>query len=219
MKLIKKFLFRQAERRLRKIPGIYRGQARFQLHYPEKYKFGIGSYGLPKIHDWNEGSTLTIGAFCSIAANVEIFLGGHHHLHWLTTYPFPTMLAKEPPVPQYGFSRGDVVIGSDVWLCSNCMILSGVTIGHGAVVAAGAVVTQNVAPYSVVAGNPAKHIKWRFDETERNTLLDIAWWEWSIDEIASVTPLLCSGNSEIRHATKATNRTRTRTDRHRWKYT
>lgn len=194
MKLIKKFLFRQAERRLRAIPGIFRGQARFRLFYPERYSFGVGSYGLPKVHDWNEGSTLKIGAFCSIAANVEIFLGGHHHLNWLTTYPLVTMLAKSDPIPQYGFSRGDVLIGNDVWLCSNSMVLSGVSIGHGAVVAAGSVVTHNVEPYSVVAGNPARHIKWRFDEPTRVKLLDIAWWNWSIDEIATQSELLCSAD-------------------------
>lgn len=192
MKIIKKFLFRQAERRLRKIPGIYRGQARFHLHYAHKYEIGIGSYGLPKIHDWNEGTTLKIGAFCSIATGVQIFLGGHHPLHSVTTYPFPTMLAVADPIPQFGFSRGDVNIGNDVWLCSNCMILSGVRIGHGAVVAAGSVVTRDVAPYSVVAGNPAQHVKWRFEEATRKALLDIAWWNWSIEEIAEKAPLLCS---------------------------
>lgn len=196
MKLIRQFLFRQAERRLRKIPRIYQGQARFNLHYPEKYSFGIGSYGLPKVHDWNEGSTLKIGAFCSIAANVDIFLGGHHHIEWITTYPFPTMLAESVLIPQYGFSRGNVVIGSDVWLCSRCMVLSGVSIGHGAVISAGAVVTRDVEPYSVVAGNPARHIKWRFDEPTRIALVGIAWWDWPTDEIAKQAPLLCSDRIE-----------------------
>lgn len=194
MKLIRKFLFRQAERRLRAIPGIFRGQARFQLFYPDMYSFGVGSYGLPKVHDWNEGSTLKIGAFCSIAANVEIFLGGHHHLNWVTTYPLATMLATSDPIPQYGYSRGDVLIGNDVWLCSNSIVLSGVSIGNGAVVAAGSIVTHNVEPYSVVAGNPARHIKWRFDESTRRKLLDIAWWNWSIDEITAQSELLCSAN-------------------------
>ena len=72
------------------------------------------------------------------------------------------------------------------------MILSGVRIGHGAVVAAGSVVTRDVAPYSVVAGNPAQHVKWRFEEATRKALLDIAWWNWSIEEIAEKAPLLCS---------------------------
>lgn len=194
MRAWKKFLFRQAERRLKKMPALYRGQARFRLHYPGKYSIGIGSYGLPKVHDWNEGSTLKIGAFCSIATNVQIFLGGHHHSDWLTTYPFSTMLPEASDIEECSFTRGDVDIGSDVWLCSNSMVLSGVSIGHGAIVAAGAVVTKDVAPYSVVAGNPAHHVRWRFDEPTRDALLEIAWWEWPAEEIAQIATILCSGN-------------------------
>lgn len=192
MKVLKKFLFRQAERRLKKLPPIHRGPARFELHYPGKYAFGVGSYGLPKVHDWHEGSTLKIGAFCSIATNVQIFLGGHHHAEWLSTYPFATMLQKEGVLPGSAFSRGDVVIGNDVWLCSDCIVLSGVSIGDGAVVAAGAVVTKDVAPYSMVAGNPARHVRWRFDEPTRAALLDIAWWTWPVAEIAGIAHLLCA---------------------------
>jgi hypothetical protein len=106
------------------------------------------------------------------------------------------MLAETPPIPQYGFSRGDVVIGNDVWVCSNSIVLSGVSIGDGAVIAAGAVVTRDVEPYSIVAGNPAKHIKWRFDEFTRKQLLQIAWWDWPISEISEKSPLLCSERFE-----------------------
>ena len=194
MKILKKFLFRQAERRLKHIPALYRGQARFNLHYPGKYAFGIGSYGLPKVHDWDEGATLSIGAYCSIALNVQILLGGHHHSEWLTTYPFASMLPGN--IPQTSFSRGDVVIGNDVWLCANTIVLSGVSIGDGAVVAAGAVVTKDVEPYSIVAGNPARHVRWRFDEPQRAALLQIAWWKWPVEEVTQIAPLLCSGNIE-----------------------
>lgn len=194
MKLFKKFLLRQAERRLRKIPALERGRARFELHYPGMYSWGIGSYGLPRIHDWNEGSTLKIGAFCSIATNVQIFLGGHHHTEWVTTYPFPTMLATTEPAPPSGFSRGDVVIGNDVWLCTDSIVLSGVRIGDGAVVSAGAVVTRDVEPYSIVAGNPARHVRWRFDEATRAALLEVAWWDWPVEEIAGIASMLCSSD-------------------------
>src|SRR5690606_35017201 len=95
-------------------------------------------------------------------------------------------------ISEYGGSRGDVVIGSDVWLCSNCTILSGVTIGTGAVVAAGAVVARDVAPYSIVAGNPAKVISWRFDEKTREELLATEWWLWPREEIIKAVELLCS---------------------------
>jgi tetrahydrodipicolinate N-succinyltransferase len=81
-----------------------------------------------------------------------------------------------------------------VWLCENCTILSGVTIGHGAVVANGAIVTKNVEPYAVVGGNPAKHIRWRFDEKTREALLKSAWWDWPQDEILKIAPLICSDN-------------------------
>lgn len=192
MRALKKFLFRQAERRLKKIPALLRGQARFNLHYQKKYSFGIGSYGLPKVHDWDEGSTLCIGAYCSIALNVQILLGGHHHGEWLTTYPFSSMLSGD--LPRASFSRGDVLIGNDVWLCSNSIVLSGVSISDGAIVSAGAVVTKDVEPYSVVAGNPARHVRWRFDEPTRAALLEIAWWEWPLEEVSNIAPILCTGD-------------------------
>lgn len=194
MKLFKKFLFRQAERRLKKIPALLRGQARFALHYPGRYSFGVGSYGLPKVHDWDEGTTLSIGAYCSIAMNVQIFLGGHHHGEWVTTYPFSAMLPGN--LPPSSFSRGDVRIGNDVWLCSNAIVLSGVTIGDGAIVSAGAIVTRDVEPYAIVAGNPARHVRWRFDESTRTALREIAWWNWPVDEVSQIAPLLCSGDVE-----------------------
>lgn len=194
MKALKKFLFRQAERRLKKVPPLHRGQARFKLYYPGKYSFGTGSYGLPKVHDWQEGSNLIIGAYCSIASNVQIFLGGHHHTEWLTTYPFAAMLTHKNKLPTSGFSRGDVIVGNDVWLCSDVTILSGVTIGSGAVVAAGSVVTHDVEPYSIVAGNPARHVRWRFDEATRNTLLQITWWAWPVEEVTHVAQLLSTSD-------------------------
>ncbi len=202
MKALKKFLFRQAERRLRQLPPLQRGPARFALHYRNKYLMGIGSYGLPLVHDWNEGGTLKIGAFCSIAENVQIFLGGHHRTDWISTYPFPAKIDALQDIKGYAFSRGDVVIGNDVWLGTGAMILSGITIGHGAVVGAGAVVTHDVDPYAVVAGNPAHLIKWRFDETTRKELLAVAWWEWPLEAILAAAPILCSDNIDalLEHA-------------------
>jgi acetyltransferase-like isoleucine patch superfamily enzyme len=182
---------RQAKRAIRKLPKLYRGQARFLQRYPN-YSIGVGSYGLPIVHDWKEGATLGIGAYTSIAEQVEIFLGGHHRTEWVTTYPFPAMIEEAAGVSGYAFSRGDVVIGNDVWLCTGAVILSGVTVGDGAVVAAGAVVSRDVAPYSVVAGNPARHIRWRFSESVREELLDARWWQWPEDEVRRISTLLCS---------------------------
>ncbi len=194
MKLLKKIFMALERKRIKKLPMLYQGQAKFHLKYSNKYTFGVGSYGLPAIHDWNEGSTLEVGSYCSIATDVQIFLGGNHRCDWISTYPFPVMVEEAQHVTDYGVSRGDVIVGSDVWLCSNAIILSGVTIGHGAVVAAGAVVSKNIEPYSIVAGNPARHIKWRFDEKIRSALLDIEWWNWPEHEIRNISCVLCSGN-------------------------
>ncbi len=191
MGLWARFQERLAKRAIRKLPKLYRGQARFLRRYPN-YTIGVGSYGLPIVHDWKEGATLSIGAYTSIAEQVEIFLGGHHRTEWVTTYPFPAMIDEAAFVPGYAFSRGDVVIGSDVWLCTGSVILSGVRVGDGAVVAAGAVVTKDVAPFSIVAGNPARHIRWRFSEHARNALLLEKWWDWPEDEICRVSTMLCS---------------------------
>ena len=120
---IERFREKRAKRAIRKLPKIERGVARFKQCYPD-YEIGRGSYGLPLVHDWKEGSTLRIGAFCSIAEGVNIFLGGHHRADWVTTYPFPAMLKAAQHITDYNGTRGDVVVGSDVWLCSNSTVLS-----------------------------------------------------------------------------------------------
>ncbi|WXL25244.1 CatB-related O-acetyltransferase [Ectopseudomonas mendocina] len=186
-----RFKQKRQKKEIRRLPKFLRGAAKFLQRYPD-YEIGVGTYGLPLVHDWKEGSTLRIGRYTSIAENVEIFLGGHHRPDWITTYPFPVMFDEAKDVVDYAVSRGDVVIGSDVWLCTNCMILSGVTIGHGAVVAAGAVVTKDVAPYSIVAGNPAQHVRWRFAPDLCEQLLQTAWWDWPEQELREISPLLCS---------------------------
>ncbi len=192
---IARFLEKRAKRAIRKLPRIERGRARFKARYPQ-YEFGIGSYGLPEVHDWQEGSTLKIGAYCSIAEGVQIFLGGHHRADWVTTFPFPAFLGEAAHISGYNGTRGDVVIGSDVWLCTNSSILSGVTIGHGAVVAAGALVTRDVPPYAVVGGNPATFIRWRFPEEVRAELLQTAWWTWPEAEVRGAVETLCSDDIE-----------------------
>lgn len=191
MKWLKRLKDKRASREIRKLPRYLRGQAKFQRKYP-RYRFGIGSYGLPTVHDWDEGTTLEIGRYCSIAEGVNIFLGGGHRSDWVTTYPFPAMVDSVADIPDYAVSRGDVVIGSDVWVCSGATILSGVTIGHGAIIGAHAVVTRDVPAYAVVAGNPARVVRWRFDECTRDALLDISWWEWPVESVLSSARHLCS---------------------------
>lgn len=184
---------KKVKQRIKDMPRFQRGPALFRLRYP-KYEIGEGSYGLPEVHDFDEGTTLRIGSYTSIAAGVQIILGGHHRVDWLTTYPFPVMFDEVSSIAGYNGSHGDVIIGSDVWLCTGSMILSGVTIGHGAVVAAGAVVTRDVEPYSIVAGNPARHVRWRFDAQYRDLLLASQWWTWPESELRGAAKLLCSGD-------------------------
>ncbi|NWD76441.1 CatB-related O-acetyltransferase [Pseudomonas gingeri] len=187
---LKRYREKRAKRAIRKLPKIEQGGARFRLQYPG-YDYGYGSYGVPQVHDWREGTTLRIGAYCSIAGGVQIFLGGHHRTDWVSTFPFPAMVPQASHIADYGGSRGDVRVGNDVWLCSNCTLLSGVTIGDGAIVAAGAVVTRDVAPYAVVGGNPARFLRWRFPEDQRFALLQSAWWNWPKEEVLGLADKLC----------------------------
>jgi chloramphenicol O-acetyltransferase type B len=165
--------------------------AQFKRQYP-RYEIGHHCYGVPSIKYPHKDSILKIGSYCSIARNVQIFMGGMHRTDWITTYPFPAFEQKAQHIQNYAISHGDITVGNDVWLCQNATILSGVTIGHGAVVANGAIVTKDVLPYEIVGGNPAKHIRWRFDEPTREALLKSAWWDWPEDEVLSIVNLLCS---------------------------
>ena len=163
-------------RRKKKLPKFDRQTRRFKARYPQ-YSIGRGSYGVPEVHDWQDGPTLKIGSFCSISAYVQIYLGGEHRHDWVTTSPLSVMF-EDQRFFDHSRSKGDVIIGNDVWICGNATILSGITIGDGAVIANGAVVSRNVAPYSIVAGNPAQHIKYRFSREIIEELLLIQWWNW-----------------------------------------
>ncbi|NEU11308.1 CatB-related O-acetyltransferase [Methylobacterium sp. BTF04] len=162
------------------------------------FTIGAYSYGRPKVRFAESGRMLTIGRFCSIADKVEILLGGDHRLDWASTYPFAAMRGLWPGAEapaDYHASRGDVTIGSDVWLGSGCLILSGVTLGHGAVVAAHAVVTRDVPPYAVVAGNPARLVRHRFDADTVAALVETAWWDLPHAAVTGLVPLLQSGRT------------------------
>src|SRR4051812_38008350 len=147
-----------------------------------RYEIGEYTYGTPAVYDWEQGSTLRVGKYCSIADEVTILLGGNHRTEWVTTYPFPALQAAWPKAVDVtepaDTTKGDVVIGNDVWIATRVTILSGVTIGDGAVLAAGAVVVDDVDPYAIVAGNPARLVKKRFSEEEIEALLDARWWDW-----------------------------------------
>jgi acetyltransferase-like isoleucine patch superfamily enzyme len=160
----------------------------------KKYKnFSIGryTYGKPKIYASKD--SFSIGKFCSIADGVTIYAGAEHQTSWTTTYPFLEFpeLIKDKEVNK---SKGKVKIGNDVWLADGVLILSGVTIGDGAVIAARSVVTKDVKPYEIVGGNPAKHIKFRFSESQINSLLEIKWWNWDIEKVKAEFDLILSPN-------------------------
>jgi acetyltransferase-like isoleucine patch superfamily enzyme len=161
--------------------------------------YGRGTYGNTNIHthSWGEGSQLIVGNFCSIAANVNIYLGGNHRTDWVTTFPFGH-IHHQTFNKFNGFghpaTKGDVIIGNDVWIGSNTTIMSGVTVGDGAVIANNSHIVKNVEPYSLVGGNPAKLIKYRFTPEQIEKLLQIKWWYWDDEKINEYTPLLCNEN-------------------------
>lgn len=159
------------------------------------WEIGDHSYGKPTVHE--RTAKLKIGKFVSIAAGVGIALGDHR-IDSVTSYPFPTLRKWWPSAgtPVDHVSKGDVVIGNDVWLGAGAFITSGVTVGHGAVVAGRAVVTKDVPPYAIVGGNPAKLLKFRFPEPIVDRLLDVAWWSWPDEKIDRYLPLMFSGDME-----------------------
>ena len=147
------------------------------------------------VHHWGEGH-VEIGAFCSIGRDVHIILGGRHNTHAVSTYAFGYMhrdvFTVEPPKALH--IKPNVIIGNDVWIGREVSIMRGVTIGDGAVVAARSHVVEDVKPYEVVGGNPARHINWRFHPRDIEVLLAIKWWDLPDEMINKISPLLLSGD-------------------------
>ena len=154
------------------------------------------------LFNWPEfGDHLIIGKFCSIASGVKFIMGSaNHRLSSVTTYPFHVFgglwAQRTPPhLSQLPF-KGDTVVGNDMWLGRECVILSGVTIGDGAIVAAYSVVAGDVEPYAVVGGNPARPIKKRFSQELIDLLLRLRWWDFPPEKLADFLPVLCQENLE-----------------------
>ena len=145
------------------------------------------------------GDKLIIGKFCMIASDVKFIMNGANHLtKSLTSYPFAVFgngWENAMDGKSYPF-KGDIRIGNDVWIGYNATIMAGVHIGDGAIIAANTTVTKDVAPYTIVGGNPSKEIKKRFSEDVINKLLEIEWWHWDIEKITKNIEHLTSLNVE-----------------------
>jgi len=141
---------------------------------------------------------LSIGSFCSFGIGSKIHTGGEHPKNWISTYKFPNEkcwkdnFAWDKHIP----TKGDVVIGNDVWVGMEALILSGVTIGDGAIIGARAVVAKDVPPYAIVVGNPAQIIRYRFDEKIIAKLLELKWWDWTDEKIQANMQQICSVANE-----------------------
>ena len=157
------------------------------------------------LYEWN-GDKLIIGKFCQIAAGVEFIMNGaNHQMNAVSTYPFYIFGTWEQTAPDKKDLplKGDTIIGNDVWIGQNVTILPGVQIGDGAIIGASSVVGSNVEPYTIVAGNPAKPIRKRFDDELIQIMQKLKWWDKSIEEINSLIPILtCADLDKVREELK-----------------
>ena len=141
---------------------------------------------------------LIIGSFCSIGSGAAFIMAGNqgHRADWVSTFPFYWM----PEVPAFagagnGFlPAGDTVIGNDVWIGSEAIIMPGVRIGDGAVIGTRTLITKDVEPYAIMGGNPARLIRKRFEDHLIGMLMEMRWWDWPEDQLRAAMPLLTSGD-------------------------
>jgi acetyltransferase-like isoleucine patch superfamily enzyme len=146
---------------------------------------GRGSYFAPSVQrDTGDGGRVFVGNFASVAHDALFHCGGEHRTDWVAQFPLRERLGL-PGAGEDGhrYGRGDIHVGHDTWITRGTVVLSGVTIGPGAVVATRSVVTQDVAPYAIVGGIPARQIGQRFADDQIAALLRIAWWDWPLETI------------------------------------
>ena len=166
------------------------------VHDPTQFEKNNVLYHYPINQD-----RLVIGKFCSIACGAKfLFNSANHSLGSLSTYTFPLFYEEwgldKNTVGSAWDNKGDIVIGNDVWIGYEAVILAGVHIGDGAIIGTRAVVTKDVAPYTIVGGVPAKEIHKRFDEKTITQLREISWWDWPFAKIQQALPLIQSGDVE-----------------------
>ncbi|WP_291297149.1 CatB-related O-acetyltransferase [Elioraea sp.] len=154
--------------------------------FPAHVSIGRHTYGLAprNLVRPTAAAPITVGAFCSVGPDVLIFGQADHPTQLASTFPFRAKLLGRGDVD--ATTRGGVVIGNDVWIGARAMVLSGLTVGDGAVIGAGAIVTRDVPAYAVVAGNPARQLRLRFDEATIAALLALRWWDWPDARIAAL---------------------------------
>ena len=147
------------------------------------------------------GDKLKIGKFCALATNVKFIMNGaNHRTDIISTFPFPLFgedwAKKLKDKPLGAPSKGDTVVGNDVWIGYGVTIMPGVQIGDGAIIASESVVVADVPPFCIYGGNPAKLIKKRFEDEVIDTLLEISWWNWSFEDITKNIDLIFENNIE-----------------------
>lgn len=144
---------------------------------------------------FGEVDKLIIGRFCSIASGVVIMMAGNqgHRHDWISSFPFD--FTEFGAGVKSGFERaGNTVIGNDVWLGAECVIMPGVKVGDGAVIGTRAVVTKDVEPYAVVVGNPGRCVKKRFPPQHVKQLLEMKWWDWPLPQLKAAMTIMCSAD-------------------------
>jgi acetyltransferase-like isoleucine patch superfamily enzyme len=178
----------------RKLMSDYESDA--VAYSDERLEIGRGTYGKPRVASFpGDTARVTIGSYCSIALDVVMMDGGNHRMDWVSTYPFRAQLGMPGAYTDgHPASRGDIVIGSDVWIGRGARIMSGVTIGSGAVIGAYSVVTRDVRPFAIVVGQPARELRRRFADAEVEALLEIAWWDWPAERVEQAVAELNSSD-------------------------
>jgi len=138
-----------------------------------------------------------IGSFCSIAPGLKFIFRGKHMVNWVTAYPFRERWKMDVPLNCLP-PHDPIIVGNDVWIATNVSIMQGVTVGDGAVIAQESFVTEDVPPYAIVGGHPARVIRYRFTEERISELLKIAWWNWDDEMIKKIVPqLVCENVAEF----------------------
>ncbi|MFA5136066.1 MAG: Vat family streptogramin A O-acetyltransferase [Patescibacteria group bacterium] len=163
---------------------------------PEEFENKNVLYHYPFMED-----KLIIGKFCAIATGAKFIMNGaNHKISGFSCYPFSLFgNGWDKVIPKLGDLpyKGDTVVGNDVWIGYEAIIMPGIHIGDGAIIGAKAVVTKNVSPYTVVAGNPSQVVRDRFDKPTKEKLLKIKWWDWNIDKLTENLSIITGSNIAV----------------------